>query len=121
MITSVGHCIILRSERIVLLRSFKECNVLFRSFFEFLAPYETQKNDAFFCVLFLRTLKNIKNAMFFCKERKRMQRTQRSYAKERRMLRSFEKSPCPTLILFFNIYIDTVYIDKYIYSRYTDI
>ena len=35
-------------ERIVLLRSFKERNVLLRSFFEFLATYETQKNDAFF-------------------------------------------------------------------------
>ena len=39
----------------VLLSSFKACNVLLRSFFEFLATYETQKNDAFFCVLFLRT------------------------------------------------------------------
>ena len=43
-----------------------------RSFFEFLTTYETQKNDAFFSVLFLRTEKN---AMFFCKERKRTQRT----------------------------------------------
>ena len=42
------------------------------SFFEFLTTYETQKNDVFFFVLFLRTEKN---AMFFCKERKRTQRT----------------------------------------------
>jgi len=38
----VGHRVLLRSERIVLLRSF----------FVFLASYETQKNDAFFYVLF---------------------------------------------------------------------
>ena len=44
----VGHRILLRFERIVLLRSFKECNILLRSFFEFLATYETQKNDVFF-------------------------------------------------------------------------
>ena len=49
----VGHRVLLRSERIVLLRSFKARNVLLRSFFELLATYETQKNDAFFCVLFL--------------------------------------------------------------------
>ena len=63
----VGHCVLLRSERIVLLLSFKARNVLLRSFFKFLATYETQKNDAFFCVLFLR--------------HKRTQRTQRSFAK----------------------------------------
>ena len=34
---------------------FKKCNVLFHSVFEFLATYETQKNNAFFSVLFLRT------------------------------------------------------------------
>ena len=44
----VGHCVLLRSERIALLRSFKEHNFLLRSFFEFLATYETQKNDGFF-------------------------------------------------------------------------
>ena len=44
----VGYCVLLRSECIVLLRSFKARNVLLRSFFEFLATYETQKNDAFF-------------------------------------------------------------------------
>ena len=42
------HCVLLRSERISLLRSFKECNLRLRSFFEFLATYETQKNYAFF-------------------------------------------------------------------------
>ena len=66
----VGHTILFRSERYVLFRSFKERNILFRSFFEFLATYETQNNDAFFSVLFLRTEKNAKNTTFFCKERK---------------------------------------------------
>ena len=47
-----GHRVLFRSERSVLFRSFKECNVLFRSFFEFLATYETQKNVTFFSVLF---------------------------------------------------------------------
>ena len=51
----VGHRVRFCSKRIVLLHSLKECNVLLRSFFEFLPTYETQKNDAFFCVLFLRT------------------------------------------------------------------
>ena len=51
----VGHRILLRSERIVILRSFKARNVLLRFFLEFLETYETQKNDAFFCILLLRT------------------------------------------------------------------
>ena len=51
----VGHRVLLRSERIILLRSFKESNILLSSFFEFFVTYETQKNDAFYCVLFLRT------------------------------------------------------------------
>ena len=54
-IDRVGHRVLLRSERIILLHSFKARNILLRSFFEFLATYETQKNDALFCVLFLRT------------------------------------------------------------------
>ena len=45
----------------------KECSVLFHSFLEFLATYETQKNP--------------KNTTFFCKERKRTQRTECSFAK----------------------------------------
>ena len=53
--TRVGHRILFRSERKVLLHSFKERNVLLCFYFEFLATYETQKNDALFCVLFLRT------------------------------------------------------------------
>ena len=48
----VGHPVLLRSERTMLLRSFLDCNVLFHSFFEFLATYETQKNDAFFSIHF---------------------------------------------------------------------
>jgi len=46
----VGHCVLLHSERIVLLHCFKEHNVLLRSFFVFLVIYETQKNDAFISV-----------------------------------------------------------------------
>ena len=38
---------------------------LFRSFFEFLATYKTQKNGTFFPVLFKRTKKNRKE----CKDR----------------------------------------------------
>ena len=74
----VGHRILFCSERSVLFRSFKECNVLLHSFFEVLAPYETQKNNAFISVLFLRTEKN---ATFFCKERKRTKRMFHSSAK----------------------------------------
>ena len=48
LFSRVGHRVLLRSERIVLLCSFKEYNVLLRSFLKFLATYETQKNDAFF-------------------------------------------------------------------------
>ena len=40
----VGNRVLLHSERIVPLHSFKAHNVLLRSFFEFLATYETQKN-----------------------------------------------------------------------------
>ena len=39
----VGHRFLFRSECIGLLRSFKECNLLLCSFFEFLATYKTQK------------------------------------------------------------------------------
>ena len=51
----VRHRVLFRSECIVLFRSFKERNVLLRSFFKFLATFETQKNAAFFSVIFLRT------------------------------------------------------------------
>ena len=68
--------------RIILFRSFKERNVLFRTFFEFLATYETQKERSVFfrsflkngkerkerSVLFKRTDKNLKNVPFFSKE-----------------------------------------------------
>ena len=53
----------------------RERYVLFRSFLEILATYETQKNVTFFSVLFKRTEKNGKNVTFFLKERKRTQRT----------------------------------------------
>ena len=77
----VAHRVLFCSECSILFRSFKERNVLFWSFFEFLATYEMQKNDTFFSVLFLRTEKNAKNARFFCKVRKRTQIPQHSFAK----------------------------------------
>ena len=64
MESRVGHRVLLRSERIVLLHSFKACNVLLHSFFAFLATYEIQKSDAFFSF-----------------EHKRTQRMQRSFEK----------------------------------------
>ena len=101
----VGHRVLFRSERSVLFRSFKERNILFCSFFEFLASYETQKNDMFFSILFLRTEKNPKNTTFFCKERKRMQRKQRSFAKNARTFRSFAKERRTVRSFFQYIYI----------------
>ena len=94
----VGHRVLLRSEHIVLFSLW------------FLANYKTQKNNAFFCVLLLKAEKNAMNATFFCKERKRKQRTQYSLAKERKKtqsvaLRSFEKNACPALLFFQYIYI----------------
>ena len=117
----VGHRVLLRSERMVLALSFKERNILLRSFLKFLATYETQKNNAFFCVLFLSTLKNAKNAKnatFFGKERKRTQRTQHSLAKnvierkEHNVLMQKNAEHCVLLkrthakpsFFFFNIY-----------------
>ena len=98
----------------------------FAFFFEFLATYETPTNVAFFCILFLRTQENacsflknalsfIKNArelMFFYKEYTRAQENAHSFeknAKERKrtrfLLQRAQKNACPTLVLFFNIYI----------------
>ena len=69
----------------------KERSVLFHSFLEFLAIYETQKN--------------FKNATFFCKERNvLLQRTE----KNARTFRSFAKE-CKMFRSFFNIYIE-IYI-----------
>ena len=48
-----------------------------------------KKNGKERAVLFKRTEKNAKNGTFFLKERKRTQRTERS----------FEKKGCPTLVL----------------------
>ena len=79
----VGHCVLSHSERPGLSRSFKERSVLSRSFFEFLATYETQKN--------------VKNVPFFCKERERTQRSSRSFIKNGK-----ERENVP---FFFNIYI----------------
>ena len=63
----VGHCVLFRSERSVLFRSFKERNFLFHSFFEFLATHETQKNA--------------KNATFFSKNVK--ERKERNFLLQR--------------------------------------
>ena len=70
----VGQRVLFRSKRIVLLHSFKEHNILLRSFLEFLATYKTQKNNAFFSVLFIRTLKNARMFLSFAKEHKRKQK-----------------------------------------------
>ena len=64
-ISRVGHRVLFRSERIVLLCSFKERNVLLHSFFEFLVTYETQKNDAFSCVLLCSFLISIYVYLYF--------------------------------------------------------
>ena len=60
-------------------RTFRSKKRMLRSFLEFLATYETQKNVTFFSVLFKRTEKYGKNVTFFLKERKRTQRTFRSF------------------------------------------
>ena len=65
----------------LLSRSFKERSVLSRSFFEFLATHETQKNGTFFPILLKRTGKNVKNVPFFCKEHERTQRLSCSFIK----------------------------------------
>ena len=63
----------------------KKRSVLFRSFLEFLATYETLQ----------RTERNAKNATFFCTERKRTRERFILLKKNARTFRSF-----------FNIYID---------------
>ena len=107
----VGHRILSRSERSGLSRSFKERSILSRSFFEFLATYETQKNGMFFPILFKRTGKNVKNVPFFCKERERMQRSSRSFIKngtERENVSFFCKRTRERSLLF------SIYIYRYI-------
>ena len=112
----VGHCVLFRSERSILFNSFKERNFLLGSFFEFLATYETQKDDALFSVLFLRREKNAKNAAFFYKECKRTQRKQHSFAKnvKERENVSFFCKKTQNVEFFFSIYIYK-YIDIYRY------
>ena len=83
----------------------RESYVLFRSFFEFLATYETQKNVTFFSVLLKRTEKNGKNVTSFCKEQKR--------TRERNVLLQMNLR---TLRSFFEIYIE-IYIDIYRYIQ----
>ena len=111
--TRVGPCVLSRSERSGLSRSFKERSVLSRSFFEFLATYETQKNRTFFPVLFKRTGKKVKNVPFFCKEQERTQERMRErfvlLQKNVRTFRSF------SIYIYIDIYID---LYSYIYCRY---
>ena len=84
----VGHRVLFRSVHYVLFRSLKRTFRSFTFFFRVLATYETQKNGKKRNVLLQRTEKNAKSGTFFCKERKRT----------RRLERSFEKNGCPTLI-----------------------
>ena len=79
------------------------------TFWQLMRP---QKNDAIFCVLFLRSKKNVREHTFFYKERKRMQENTRPFIKNAREraffhkeckrtqenARSFEKNVCQTLI-----------------------
>ena len=97
----VGHCILFCLVCSVLFHSLKGT---FRSFFEFLATYETQKNVPFFSVLFSRTEKNAKNATFFCKNRK-------EHKECNILLQRMEKN-ARTFHSFFNIYTE-IYIDIY--------
>ena len=103
--TRVGHSVLFRSERYVLLRSKKrtlrsfpffsrvfgdlwdpkERYVLFRSF---LKNGKEQKERN---VLLQRTEKNGKNVTFFCKERKRTERTFHPFIKNGKNIPSFYK------------------------------
>ena len=77
-IPRVGHCVHLRSDCIVHLHSFLERNVYLRSFFEFLATYETQMNAIERCVHFKWTQMNAEHVAFTSSERKWTQWTLRS-------------------------------------------
>ena len=82
-------------------------------FYNFLNSFCTQGNHT---QLLQRTYKNTKNATFFCKEHKRMQRMQRSSAKnvkERKNISSFCKRMQNVLFFFQYIYIQ-IYIQIYI-------
>ena len=98
----VGHHVLLRSERIFLLRSFKECNVLLHSFLSF-----------------WRLMR--KNVTLFCKERKRTQRLFCSLAKnvkKRKNVSFFCKRTQNVAFFFQYIYIDIYrYIYKYILKK----
>ena len=114
----VGHRVLFRSERSVLLKNATFFSVLFLSFWRLMKP---KKNDAFFYVLFLRTEKN---ATFFCKEQKRTQRSFVKNVKNARTFRSFVKN-AERCVLFFNIHIYRyiyiyIHIDIYRYI-YIDI
>ena len=84
----VGHSVLFRSVCYVIFRSKKERSVLIHSFLEFLATYETQKN-----------------ILFFSKELKRTQRTQRSFAKNRKENVSFFCKRMQERSVLFSIYI----------------
>ena len=90
-----GHRVLSHSKR----------SVLSRSFFEFLATYETQKNGTFFPILFKRTGKNAKIVPFFYKERERTR--ERSVLLEKNTERS----------VLFSIYIYKYILNKYILKK----
>ena len=68
-VVRVVHSVLLRSECIVLLHSFKDRNVLFRSFFKVFGNLLDLKERCILLRSFLKNIKNAKNARFFCKER----------------------------------------------------
>ena len=120
--TRVGHSVLFRLVRYVLLRSKKRTLRSFPFFLEFLATYQTPKERYVLFrsflkngkerekhnVLLQRTEKNGKNITFFCKERKRTARTLRSFAKngkERENVSFFCKKNGRTLRSFFERYV----------------
>ena len=113
----VGHSVLFRSVRYVLLSSKKRTlhsfpffSVLFSSFWRLMEPKRTLRSFLFFSkerkrtekrnVLLQRTEKNGKNAPFFCKERKRTERTLRSFAKNVTFSHSFAKRTGERYVLF---------------------
>ena len=129
----VGHSVLFRSVRYVLLRSKKRTLHSFPFFLKFLATYQTPKERYVLFLSFLKNRKeqeernvllqrkdkNGKNVTFFCKERKRTERTFRSFAKngkERENVSFFCKKNGRTLRSFFERYILILrYIQIYIY------
>ena len=80
----------------------RERYVLFRSFLEFLATYETQKNVTFFSVLFKRTEKNGRTCSFIKNGKEREERNVllKRTKKNARTFRSFAKRTGERYVLF---------------------